>query len=143
VADVVTFQGGIDSIGDAFRSLGGVAVGALRDIVKELVAAAAKAAIFKGILSIFGGGAGGSLGSTFKSVLGGGSGGGGLGLGGGKGMIAASALAMQKSSIFIQVQATTRPYATTAVKAAAGRSMWPRLVSISSSFCSSPLWHMA
>ena len=67
IAQAVTFDESISSIGDAFRSLGRVIQQVLQRVIQQLVAAAIQAAILTAIT----GGAGG-FGATFTQILGGG-----------------------------------------------------------------------
>jgi len=65
VAGIVTFQSGISSVGDAFRSLGNAAVQVLQQVIAKLASAAALAAVLGPILGVSSAG----FGSIFKASV--------------------------------------------------------------------------
>jgi len=70
IGRILSFQKRVTSLGEVFRSVGGVIVQSLQKIVSKLVAAVAQAAVLKGIMSLFGIGSIGGIGGSFGSILG-------------------------------------------------------------------------
>jgi hypothetical protein len=68
LTNIITLQGGIKSVGDAFQAMGRVAVQVLRQVISKLASAAALAAVLGPILGV----SSASFGSIFKATLGGG-----------------------------------------------------------------------
>lgn len=68
LTNIITLQGGIKSVGDAFQAMGRVAVQVLRQVISKLASAAALATVLGPILGV----SSASFGSIFKATLGGG-----------------------------------------------------------------------